>query len=516
MANEKQLTATAAQIDEAVSKRHEHSNKAVLDGITAAKVAGWDGAVTDAAAAAAAAETAVQPAELTAHNTDNEAHGDIRGFLDAVEARIEALANSDDTTLDDLAEIVAYIKNNKSLIDSITSSKISTSAIVDNLTTSDASKVLSAKQGVMLKALIDGIQAQQGPAGPQGPQGEDYVLTDEDKEEIAGMAAEEVTAQIPATLNADFVFAMPRKIYLGPSAQDAVKLYLESMIPQRYTVRLGNYTSICEMRLTEDYLKLVPGTVGTKGIDSTVYDERMSLIESHSNTDHYYDVVVSSAVPASQTMLLIGDSFVEQGYIAPDLRGLFTADAHPLTLVGTKGSGADKHEGYAGKSAVDFAGGFSGSPFGESGFDFASYMTSHGYTVNSVYIQLGTNDVLAGSVMSDAQIGAVVSALSTIVGAIHTYSSSIKIVLGTTVGCIADAAKFAEAYYGTGEREIMQQNMRKLAAAVIAHFAGTSYVRVAPVVAILDPTEDFRNSVHPNEGGYAKMAKCVYDTMRGF
>lgn len=313
-----------------------------------------------------------------------------------------------------------------------------------------------------------------------------------------------------------FVFAMPRKIYLGPSTQDAIKLYFDSMIPQRYTPRVGNYTAICEMRLTEDYLKMVPGTTGTKGIDSYVYDERMNLIASHSNTDHYYDVVVSSDVPGPQTMLLLGDSFIEQGYIAPDLRGLFTADGVTLTLVGTKGSGADKHEGYAGKSAIDFANGFSGSPFGESSFDFASYMTSHGYTIDSAYIQLGTNDVSAGSIMSDAQIAAVISAFDTIVGAIHTYSSAIKVVLGTPVGCTADTAKFSEAYYGTGEREIMQQNMRKLSAAIIDHFADVANVRVAPVVGILDPTEDFHNSVHPNAGGYAKMAKCVYDTMRGF
>lgn len=318
--------------------------------------------------------------------------------------------------------------------------------------------------------------------------------------------------------HSDYVFAMPRKIYLGPSEQDAIKLYFDSMIPQRYTPRVGNYSSICEMRLTEDYLKLVPGTIGTKGIDSYVYDEQMNLVDSHSNTEHYYDVVVSHQPPFSQFMLLIGDSFIEQGYIAPDLRGLFTADGNVLHLVGTKGSGDDKHEGYAGKSAVDFASGFPGSPFGESGFDFGSYVTSHGYgdVLNSVYIQLGTNDVSAGSIMSDAQIDAVISAFDTIVGSIRAYDGAMRIVLGTTVGCTADTAKFSEAYYGNGEREIMQQNMRKLAAAIIDHFAGTDYLRVAPVVGILDPTEDFHNSVHPNAGGYAKMAKCVYDTMRQF
>lgn len=157
-------------------------------------------------------------------------------------------------------------------------------------------------------------------------------------------------------------------------------------------------------------------------------------------------------------MLPIGDSFIEQGYIAADLHELFHDDNQVLSFVGTKGSGLYRHEGYTGKGAVDFASGFSGSPFGESGFDFESYVTSHGYgdVLNSVYIQLGMNDVSAGSIMSDAQINAVISAFDTIVNSIRAYNSVVRIVLGTPVGCTADTAKFSETYYGTGEREIMQ------------------------------------------------------------
>jgi hypothetical protein len=71
--------------------------------------------------------------------------------------RLNALADSDDTTLDQLSEIVAYIKSNKSLIEGITTNKVSVSDIIDNLTTSLANKPLSAAQGVVLKALIDDI-----------------------------------------------------------------------------------------------------------------------------------------------------------------------------------------------------------------------------------------------------------------------------------------------------------------------------------------------------------------------
>ncbi len=94
---------------------------------------------------------------VSAHNTGADTHSDIRVLISGLTDRLNALADSDDTTLDQLSEIVAYIKSNKSLIDAITTNKVSVSDIVDNLTTDSATKPLSAAQGKALKALIDAI-----------------------------------------------------------------------------------------------------------------------------------------------------------------------------------------------------------------------------------------------------------------------------------------------------------------------------------------------------------------------
>ena len=94
---------------------------------------------------------------VSGHNTAEDAHSDIRLLVAGLTARLNALADSDDTTLDQLSELVAYIKANRSLIEQITTGKVSVSDIVDNLTTNVANKPLSAAQGVALKALIDGI-----------------------------------------------------------------------------------------------------------------------------------------------------------------------------------------------------------------------------------------------------------------------------------------------------------------------------------------------------------------------
>ena len=95
--------------------------------------------------------------KVAEHDGSEEAHGDIRLLVKGLTDRLNALADSDDTTLDQMSELVAYIKSNKSLIDGITTGKVSVTDIVDNLTTGVANKPLSAKQGVALKALIDKI-----------------------------------------------------------------------------------------------------------------------------------------------------------------------------------------------------------------------------------------------------------------------------------------------------------------------------------------------------------------------
>ena len=95
--------------------------------------------------------------QIGSHNTDTASHNDIRLLVAGLTTRLNALANSDDTTLDQMAEVVAYIKDNRELIDQITTGKVSVSDIVNNLTTNVANKPLSAAQGVALKALVDGL-----------------------------------------------------------------------------------------------------------------------------------------------------------------------------------------------------------------------------------------------------------------------------------------------------------------------------------------------------------------------
>ena len=95
--------------------------------------------------------------QVSAHNTGSDTHSDIRLLISGLTDRLNVLADSDDTTLDQLSEVVSYIKSNRTLIESITTNKVNVADIIDNLTTNVINKPLSAAQGVALKALIDGI-----------------------------------------------------------------------------------------------------------------------------------------------------------------------------------------------------------------------------------------------------------------------------------------------------------------------------------------------------------------------
>lgn len=161
-----------------------------------------------------AAEVGAESAgTVSTHNTNTAAHSDLRLELQTLANRVNAALDSDDETLDELSEIVAYIKSNKTLIDAITTSKVSVSDIVNDLATNVTNRPLSAAQGVALKALIDGVTAEQIGAVPTSRTVNGKALSDD------------------ITLSAGDVNAAPAYTYgtadleAGSSALETGKLY---------------------------------------------------------------------------------------------------------------------------------------------------------------------------------------------------------------------------------------------------------------------------------------------------
>lgn len=95
---------------------------------------------------------------ITEHNTDTTSHADIRYALQEYLRVISDILVSDDETLARLTDIVAYIKNNRKLIESVTTDKVNITDITDNLTTTFVNKPLSANMGKVLNEKIEDVQ----------------------------------------------------------------------------------------------------------------------------------------------------------------------------------------------------------------------------------------------------------------------------------------------------------------------------------------------------------------------
>ena len=119
---------------------------------------------------------------MNSHNTATDAHNDIRVLIADLATKLNAFLDVDDTTSDQLSEVLALIENNKGTLESLTTSKVNVSDIIDNLTTNVSNKPLSAAQGVALKALIDAITV---PTKTSELENDSGFLTDDDIPEDA-------------------------------------------------------------------------------------------------------------------------------------------------------------------------------------------------------------------------------------------------------------------------------------------------------------------------------------------
>ena len=147
-----------------------------------------------------AAPSGTAAAIVSEHNTEATAHSDMRLLIQGLTDRLNALADSDDTTLDQLSEIVTYIKSNRDLIAAVTTDKVSVGDIVNDLVTNVANKPLSAAQGVALKAMIDAISIPEKLPNPN-------ALTFTGAVEDSYDGSEEKTINIP-TID-DVIAALP-------------------------------------------------------------------------------------------------------------------------------------------------------------------------------------------------------------------------------------------------------------------------------------------------------------------
>jgi lysophospholipase L1-like esterase len=253
-------------------------------------------------------------------------------------------------------------------------------------------------------------------------------------------------------------------------------------------------------------------------------------------------VVITPASAGSglnRKLLIIGDSTTASGRATAELANLFTTNVMGLTLIGTQGSGSNRHEGHTGWTYQLFAQA-TNSPFVFNGnFDFARYLSTNNFSMSSgdwVIFNLGINDVYFA--VSDTNA---LSDCNTIWQYVSTMVANIQsTVPGVRIGiCMTIPPAPSQDGFGVGnrygiERDRYLRNRGVFNSYVISHYASLGQnVYVIPLSAAVDEAYGFQSSlqpvslrvtnmvmrytdgIHPSDTGYFQIADMYYHFLKG-
>lgn len=239
--------------------------------------------------------------------------------------------------------------------------------------------------------------------------------------------------------------------------------------------------------------------------------------------------------------IFIGDSFTEAGKYLKNLIDTCTSNGITLQSIGTISTTVSgsviNHEGrsgwktsdYATKATVTISGNERANPFWHNdAFDFSYYMSNQGYSnIDFVAVFTGVNDSIADSAET------ILSALTTIINSIRTYSATIPILLWLTpTRCIAPTSGIKRRYYNQAFTLVDCDQAQRFNCVVVDNFSDASNVTIVPVGFNVDPmydyvlTEQNRNTenttqkrymcsdpIHLNNNGYKHISDVIYGTV---
>ncbi len=323
-------------------------------------------------------------------------------------------------------------------------------------------------------------------------------------------------------VNNAFCHAIPLKAYCASG--ESLRIYHRNILSHPkyavifYTADKMNTADTVAVTVYnyDDYAEFSCSGDGGMNIPYAICDDSYRIV-AYGNLELY---VTSSDAP-SATVLLIGDSTVEQDNALPSqLKALYDETDSELTLLGTRGEAGNHHEGRSGWKAEDYATTASKSsvvnPFWNTdSFDFSYYMAQQNYShVDAVFIQLGINDLISkdlGEYNGDVILGYI----DTMVTSIKAYSQTTQIILDLVIPPNSDGSTFADKYHGTQAEWLYRYNTIRYNALLREYYRADGQVTVLGINLDLDTNEDIRDGVHPATSGQIKIAKTIYRCLAG-
>jgi lysophospholipase L1-like esterase len=350
------------------------------------------------------------------------------------------------------------------------------------------------------------------------------------------LTLEQGASAVPAT-SSSVDIVLPPTIYTVVGRES--NIYLDNIIAQDASDYFWDVTCTQGLHQQERWTSGLTPTAGNTTISFSAYPKNSeTAIGSRTAA-----MVVKSASAGSglnRKVLVIGDSTTAGGITTGEMVNLFSTDAMAITLLGTKGSGANRHEGIAGWTVNQFYTDAT-SPFVFSGaFNFSTYMSTNGYAaVDWVLINLGINDVfgLTSDADVDTKATAMIAQLEAMITNIHVFDANVRIGIAVTTPPIATQDGFGT-NYGCGQnRWRFKRNIVRLARKLIDNFQGreatASKVYIVPLSVCIDTLHNMiqvtvavnsrntatvtrlNNGIHPDTPGYYQCADAYYAFLKG-
>lgn len=326
--------------------------------------------------------------------------------------------------------------------------------------------------------------------------------------------------------------SLPPKIYAIVGKE--INIYFENILNDK--AEKYDFTVKCNIGMQQsDRWTCKPTSPGTYNLSISVYNQN-SFICSAST-----DIIVSNPNTNTEekSFLAIGDSTTVGSIYTGEMLKLASSDKIKLSLIGTKGTGSNKFEGFSGWTISKF---FESpqSPFVYNGvFDFKKYMESNKLNnPDFVLINLGINDVM--SFEDDEKlikaIPEIIKKLQAMTDSIKSYNNRINIGIAVTIPPSKSQDAFGESYGCQLPQWRCKRNNFIWNKELISEFDSkeSQGIYLVPINVNLDTVNNMQvkesainsrnpnkvirqsNGVHPGFTGYYQIADEIYYWLRSF
>ena len=260
-------------------------------------------------------------------------------------------------------------------------------------------------------------------------------------------------------------------------------------------------------------------TAGNYNLKISIYKDYELLTEKTSEV-----IVVDESVGDSVDVLVLGDSTINQSRATARLLDLTDQDVMDVNLLGTRGSGDNRHEGRGGWTFSKYRTGDvyqdKVNPFynpAKNDFDFSYYMDEQGYSkVDVVIISLGINDTF-GPTSDNAlnnRVDTIFNDATHIINSIKSYNNNIKVGICLTIPPNENQDSFGAQYGNDQTQWRYKRNNAIWVNRLIEEYSNDNAVNLIPDNVNIDCIHGFNDdgngAVHPNETGDKQRGNTFY------